>query len=129
MLDAADLTLPEPGPDDAQVVVGLPRRRRIERHDRRADARGPVPRCAPARAWSCARFPGSTAAANVSGHELVARALPATGDGSLDEDAAAEVLKEVERYRVVAIGPGLGRDAATQSAACTHRRGSRRPDS
>ena len=63
--------------------------------------------------------PGSTAAANVSGHELVARALPATADGSLDEDAAAEILKEVARYRVLAIGPGLGRDPATQAAVRT----------
>jgi NAD(P)H-hydrate epimerase len=60
--------------------------------------------------------PGSAAATSVSGHELVARALPATDGGSLDEEAAAEVLKEVARYRVVAIGPGLGRDPATQAA-------------
>jgi NAD(P)H-hydrate epimerase len=60
--------------------------------------------------------PGAEAAANVSGHELVARALPETEGGSLDADAAAEVLKEIARYRVVAIGPGLGRDTATQSA-------------
>jgi len=63
--------------------------------------------------------PGSTAAANVSGHELVARGLPATADGSLDEGAAAEILKEVARYRVLAIGPGLGRDPATQAAVRT----------
>jgi NAD(P)H-hydrate epimerase len=60
--------------------------------------------------------PGTPSAAAVSGRELVARALPATDGGSLAEDAAAEVLKETARYRVLAIGPGLGRDPATQSA-------------
>ena len=60
--------------------------------------------------------PGPAAAAQVSGRELVARALPATADGALDEDAADEVLKEVARYRALAIGPGLGRDPATQAA-------------
>jgi NAD(P)H-hydrate epimerase len=60
--------------------------------------------------------PGLGAAAQVSGRELVARALPATAEGALAEDAAAEVLKEVPRYRALAIGPGLGRDPGTQSA-------------
>jgi hydroxyethylthiazole kinase-like uncharacterized protein yjeF len=52
----------------------------------------------------------------VSGRELVARALPATSDGSLDDGAAAAVLDGVARFRAVAIGPGLGRDERTQSA-------------
>jgi NAD(P)H-hydrate epimerase len=60
--------------------------------------------------------PGPAAAAQVSGRELVARALPATSDAALDEDAAAAVLKELARYRALAIGPGLGRDPRTQSA-------------
>ena len=60
--------------------------------------------------------PGSAAAAQVSGRELVARALPATSDAALDEDAAAAVLKELGRYRALAIGPGLGRDPRTQAA-------------
>ena len=60
--------------------------------------------------------PGRDAAAQVSGRELVARALPATADGGLAEDAASEVLAEVQRYRALAIGPGLGRDPGTQSA-------------
>jgi hydroxyethylthiazole kinase-like uncharacterized protein yjeF len=60
--------------------------------------------------------PGRDAAAQVSGRELVARALPASEAGALSEDAAAEVLKEVARYRALAIGPGLGREAGTQAA-------------
>jgi hydroxyethylthiazole kinase-like uncharacterized protein yjeF len=60
--------------------------------------------------------PGPDAAAQVSGRELVARALPATGNGTLDEDAASAVLKETARYRALAIGPGLGRDETTQAA-------------
>ncbi len=42
--------------------------------------------------------------------------MPATDAAALDEGAAAEVLKEAARYRVIAIGPGLGRDTATQAA-------------
>ena len=60
--------------------------------------------------------PGADAAAQVSGRELVARALPATPDGALDEDAAAAVLEDVSRFRALAIGPGLGRDHETQAA-------------
>jgi NAD(P)H-hydrate epimerase len=60
--------------------------------------------------------PGADAAAQVSGRELVARALPATSDGALDEGAPDAVVRDVARFRVVAIGPGLGRDERTQSA-------------
>ena len=60
--------------------------------------------------------PGADAAARASGSELVSRALPATPDGALDTDAADSVLAEIERFRVLAIGPGLGRDARTQAA-------------
>src|SRR5258708_3826413 len=60
--------------------------------------------------------PGADAAARAGGSELVTRALPATPDGSLDADAADEVLADIERFRAVAIGPGLGRDARTQIA-------------
>ncbi len=115
VLDLDDLTLPERAPDDHKwsagcLVVG--------------GSNGMVG--APILAGTAAlrtgagmvvcAVPGSTAAANVSGHELVARALPATAGGALDETAAAEVMKEVPRYRVLAIGPGLGRDTATQAA-------------
>jgi NAD(P)H-hydrate epimerase len=61
-------------------------------------------------------LPGADAAARASRGEIVARALPATSDGALDVDAANAVLKDVERFRVVAIGPGLGRDERTQQA-------------
>jgi NAD(P)H-hydrate epimerase len=54
--------------------------------------------------------PGAAAAAQVSASELVARVLPATSDGALDEQAADVVLKEIARYRALAIGPGVGRD-------------------
>ena len=60
--------------------------------------------------------PGLGAAAQVSGRELVARALPATPEGALDDGAAAAVLDEVSRYRALGIGPGLGRDERTQTA-------------
>jgi len=60
--------------------------------------------------------PGRDAAAAVSGRELVARALPATTDGSLDEGAADEVLKDLARFRALAIGPGLGREPTAQAA-------------
>ena len=61
-------------------------------------------------------LPGPEAAARASTGEIVARALPATDDGSLDADAAGVVLKDVERFHAVAIGPGLGRDERTQAA-------------
>jgi hydroxyethylthiazole kinase-like uncharacterized protein yjeF len=61
--------------------------------------------------------PGVGAAATVSARELVARALPATPLGALAEDAADAVLKEVDRYRAVVVGPGLGRDQSAQAAA------------
>ncbi len=115
VLEVDDLSLPEPEPDEHKwssgcLVVG--------------GSNGMVG--APVLAGRAAlrtgagmvvcAVPGSNAAANVSGHELVARVLPATDDGSLDQGAADEVLEEVARYRVVAIGPGLGRDPATQAA-------------
>jgi NAD(P)H-hydrate epimerase len=49
--------------------------------------------------------------------EIITRQLPATSDGHLEEDAARLVLKELGRYRALAIGPGLGRDDRAQAAA------------
>jgi NAD(P)H-hydrate epimerase len=60
--------------------------------------------------------PGEAAAQRASGEEIVTRALPATPQGSLGEDGARVVLKDVARFRAVAIGPGLGRDHPTQVA-------------
>jgi NAD(P)H-hydrate epimerase len=45
------------------------------------------------------------------------RALPDTPEGSLDVDAARVVLKELDRYTALAVGPGLGRDDRSQTAA------------
>ena len=115
VLDVTDLSLPAPGADSHKwssgcLVVG--------------GSSGMVgaPLLAGRAALRCGAgmvvcaVPGIDAAAQVSGRELVARALPATADGALDEDAASEVLKEVPRYRALAIGPGLGRESGTQSA-------------
>jgi ADP-dependent NAD(P)H-hydrate dehydratase / NAD(P)H-hydrate epimerase len=115
VLDVADLALPSPGADShkwssgclvvggSSGMVGAPLL--AGRAALRSGAGMVV----------CA-VPGLAAAAQVSGRELVARALPASAEGALGEDAADAVLKEVARYRAVAIGPGLGRDPATQAA-------------
>lgn len=60
--------------------------------------------------------PGHDAATRASGTEVITKALPATADGALDEPAAAEVLKHTERFRALAVGPGLGRDERTAAA-------------
>jgi NAD(P)H-hydrate epimerase len=60
--------------------------------------------------------PGVGAADRAGGTELVARPLPATPEGALGAEAAQAVLDEAERYRAVAIGPGLGRARETQEA-------------
>src|SRR6266508_4489502 len=60
--------------------------------------------------------PGEEAAARASGTEVITKALPATADGALDEPAAAEVLKAADRFRVLVVGPGLGRDDRTATA-------------
>jgi len=61
-------------------------------------------------------LPGAQSASRASDSELVVRAFPATPDGALADDAADAVLADIERFRALAIGPGLGRDARTQSA-------------
>ncbi len=61
-------------------------------------------------------LPGAEAAARASGSEIVTRALPAAPGGGLDADAAAEIVKDLDRFDAVAIGPGLGRDERTQAA-------------
>jgi NAD(P)H-hydrate epimerase len=61
-------------------------------------------------------LPGADAAARAAGGAIVTRALPAGGSGFLAPDAGAAVLKDVERFHAVAVGPGLGRDAAAQAA-------------
>jgi NAD(P)H-hydrate epimerase len=61
-------------------------------------------------------LPGTDAAARASTAEIVTRALPATPDGALDADAAETVVKDVDRFDAVVIGPGLGRDERSQHA-------------
>jgi NAD(P)H-hydrate epimerase len=61
-------------------------------------------------------LPGADAAARASGNEIVTRALPASAGGALAAGAGARVLEDADRFRVVAIGPGLGRDDGTQAA-------------
>jgi len=61
-------------------------------------------------------LPGAEAAARAGGSELVIRALPATGSGGLGAGAVDAVMADIERFRAIAIGPGLGRDAETQDA-------------
>jgi NAD(P)H-hydrate epimerase len=60
--------------------------------------------------------PGREAAARVSGSEVVTRALPATPEGALDEEAARLVLRDLSRFDALAVGPGLGRDDRTRTA-------------
>src|SRR5262249_24437814 len=57
--------------------------------------------------------PGAEAAARASGTEVISKALPATPAGALDEPAAADVLEAADRFRVLVVGPGLGRDDRT----------------
>jgi ADP-dependent NAD(P)H-hydrate dehydratase / NAD(P)H-hydrate epimerase len=60
-------------------------------------------------------MPGD-AAARASGSEVVTRLLPAATDGALGADAAIAVLAELERFRVLVLGPGLGSGSATRAA-------------
>jgi NAD(P)H-hydrate epimerase len=53
--------------------------------------------------------PGAEAAERLSGSEVIAKALPATRGGALGDGAAKVVLDHLERFRALAIGPGLGR--------------------
>ncbi len=61
-------------------------------------------------------LPGTAAAARASGAEIVTRALPATPEGALDLDAARIVVKELDRFHAVVVGPGVGRDDRSQAA-------------
>jgi NAD(P)H-hydrate epimerase len=61
-------------------------------------------------------LPGTDAAARASTAEIVIRALAATPEGALDADAAAAVVKDLDRFGAVVIGPGLGRDDRSQHA-------------
>jgi NAD(P)H-hydrate epimerase len=60
--------------------------------------------------------PGEEGAAAISGSEVISFALPATDEGALDERAAGTVLRDLNRFGVVVIGPGLGGNERTQAA-------------
>ena len=66
--------------------------------------------------WCC--VPGEGAAAAASGTEVIARPLPATPEGALDAPAAARVVRDLERFGALVVGPGLGRDDRTRAAVC-----------
>jgi ADP-dependent NAD(P)H-hydrate dehydratase / NAD(P)H-hydrate epimerase len=53
-------------------------------------------------------LPGDEAARAASGTEVIMRPLPATAGGALARDAAETVLADVNRFRALAVGPGLG---------------------
>jgi NAD(P)H-hydrate epimerase len=60
-------------------------------------------------------LPGD-AAARASGTEVITTPVPADVDGALVAEAAATVLDRADRFRAVAIGPGLGRGDDTAAA-------------
>lgn len=60
--------------------------------------------------------PGADAAARASGTEVITKALPSDRDGALTADAADAVLAAADRFRAVALGPGLGRAGGTEDA-------------
>ena len=64
------------------------------------------------------------------GSEIVTRALPATPDGALRRGCgAATCCKDVDRFRALAVGPGLGRDerdpGGVRAASSPRRRSAR----
>ena len=61
-------------------------------------------------------LPGRTAARHASGTEVITRALPDVDDGMLARAAVDVVLETVERFRSVAVGPGLGGNDETRAA-------------
>ena len=61
-------------------------------------------------------LPGADAARHASGTEVITRPLPATHDDALATEAVDAVLHDIERFRALAVGPGLGSHEATQHA-------------
>ncbi|MFN8035051.1 MAG: NAD(P)H-hydrate dehydratase [Acidimicrobiia bacterium] len=62
----------------------------------------------------CAVPASGTAAAPPT--EVITKTLPATAEGSLDEPAVPVVLKDLDRFQAVVLGPGLGTDPRTAAA-------------
>jgi NAD(P)H-hydrate epimerase len=61
-------------------------------------------------------LPGVAAARQASGSEVITRPLPDVDDGALARDAVDVVLEGIERFRALALGPGLGSHPATRAA-------------
>jgi ADP-dependent NAD(P)H-hydrate dehydratase / NAD(P)H-hydrate epimerase len=59
-------------------------------------------------------LPGLDAAARGGGSEIIAKALPATDDGALA--GLDDLLSSVDRFRALAVGPGLGTADPTRAA-------------
>ena len=100
----------------AQVVVGLPRRRRVERHGGRAAARGHAPRCAAVRAWSCARCRAPTRRRRSRVASSSRARCPRRRTARSTRTRPTRCSRSVLAFRALAIGPGLGRDHETQAA-------------
>lgn len=60
--------------------------------------------------------PGDDLARQAAGHEVVARSLPTTEDGHLEETAAKVALEWLERFDALVVGPGLGTHEPTVAA-------------
>ncbi len=58
--------------------------------------------------------PGTATAAAASGTEVITRALPATPDGALD--SLGPTAEALNRFQVLAVGPGLGTAEPTRAA-------------
>ncbi len=61
-------------------------------------------------------MPGVDAAARASGTEVITTALAADASGALTEAATDAVVAVADRFRAVALGPGLGRAEGTGAA-------------
>jgi NAD(P)H-hydrate epimerase len=61
-------------------------------------------------------LPGVDAARRASGTEVITRVLPDVDDGALATDAVGALLDGIERFRALALGPGLGSHRATRAA-------------
>ena len=59
-------------------------------------------------------LPGHEAAARAGGSEIITKALPATDDGALA--GLDDLLSSVDRFRGLAVGPGLGTADPTRAA-------------
>ena len=114
VLDDADLTLPHRAPaahkwSAAVLVVGG------------SPGLTGAPRLTAAAAARCGAgmvvcaLPGAAAAAGAAGGDVVTRALP-DDDGVLSASAVGSVLSGSERFRALAIGPGLGSAAGAAEA-------------